>query len=293
MATSILSNIRWPRRIILSRKGFDATAGGAPSPIFADASMVSIPIPDRSSGISFASISYCSPFGTTLADVLPSGHNRNDEAHLDPDLRRDSRPRSDGWLPIFGQSGGAQAHLENNEVASAEDDLDLFLFYGYFRALDPGFQERERFREGHVIFGWLQVQKRVPVNDEAREILKWAAEHPHLRQPPSGLVRKELARRKRKGDNNTVYVARDFLSFMPGVTGGGVFLKYDRRLCLTKQPWNRTGRSFWVEEELPFLKARTKHRQEHILPSSVVPRARAWLCKLFAVTRDVCAGGEC
>ena len=34
-----------PRKLILSRKGFDTQAGGKPSPVFPDGSMFSLPIP--------------------------------------------------------------------------------------------------------------------------------------------------------------------------------------------------------------------------------------------------------
>ena len=36
------------KRIILSRKGFDSSAGGVASPIFKDGSIFSIPIPQKS-----------------------------------------------------------------------------------------------------------------------------------------------------------------------------------------------------------------------------------------------------
>ena len=34
-----------PRKLILSRKGFDSGSGGCPSPIFPDGTMFSLPIP--------------------------------------------------------------------------------------------------------------------------------------------------------------------------------------------------------------------------------------------------------
>jgi hypothetical protein len=44
-------------RIIFSRKGFDSSSGGVPSPIFPDGRMLSLPIPDRLSRIAYADIS--------------------------------------------------------------------------------------------------------------------------------------------------------------------------------------------------------------------------------------------
>ena len=40
-------------KIILSRKGFDAEAGGFASPILPDGTMVSLPIPDDSSVVKY------------------------------------------------------------------------------------------------------------------------------------------------------------------------------------------------------------------------------------------------
>src|SRR4051794_2446783 len=103
-------DLRWPSRIILSRKGCDSSTGQCASPIFGDASMVSIPISDRGTGISFRSVAYSSPCGTTLADILPSigcHLEASEEVHLDPDLRKESREkRAEGWRPMFGQCGG-------------------------------------------------------------------------------------------------------------------------------------------------------------------------------------------
>ncbi|MBA3801209.1 MAG: hypothetical protein H0X18_19410 [Geodermatophilaceae bacterium] len=43
-------------KLILSRKGFDSAAGGCPSPILEDGSMLSLPIPDRTSPIRYRDI---------------------------------------------------------------------------------------------------------------------------------------------------------------------------------------------------------------------------------------------
>ena len=43
-------------KIILSRKGFDSSTGKVPSPVFPDGTMISLPIPDRSSTIAYKDI---------------------------------------------------------------------------------------------------------------------------------------------------------------------------------------------------------------------------------------------
>lgn len=91
--------------------------------------MVSIPISDSGTGISFRSVQYLSSYGSSLADILPFLHrcslDANSDVHLDPDLRKESlKRRSEHWRPIFGQCATAQAHLDNQGV----DIGDLFLF---------------------------------------------------------------------------------------------------------------------------------------------------------------------
>jgi hypothetical protein len=73
----------------------------------------------------------------------------------------------------------------------------------------------------HAIFGWLQIERvlRVATDKFPPEL----ARHPHA--VPSELVRNEL--KAMRNDNNTLYVARSRLSFLPEVAGAGVFKKFD------------------------------------------------------------------
>src|SRR5262249_20168082 len=119
-------------KIILSRKGSDASAGGGPSPILADGGIVSLPIPDRRSRIRYRDI-------VGVRDHAP---HRDVRAHLDPDLDPAARPRPRGWRPVFGQEGAAQTVLARAGVGPG----DVFVYFGWFR----------RGREDlHVLFGWL------------------------------------------------------------------------------------------------------------------------------------------
>src|SRR5271155_4118187 len=99
-----------PKHIILSRKGFDASLGGHPSPIFDNGTIVSIPIPEGrnypegpNSRVSYEEIDldgmHLGPLveGLTGKRVLGS-----DWAHLDPDLRDAAiHRRTVGWLASF------------------------------------------------------------------------------------------------------------------------------------------------------------------------------------------------
>src|SRR5690554_4385876 len=101
-------------KLILSRKGFDSSAGGVPSPIFPDGRLLALPIPDASSTSRYRDIAY---EGITLGDlVAPLTRGKvlpDDGAHLDPDLIDKMLPRRPDWRPLFGQIGPAQGHLRN------------------------------------------------------------------------------------------------------------------------------------------------------------------------------------
>jgi hypothetical protein len=220
-------------KLILSRKGFDATWGGCASPIFDDGSMLSLPIPDRASGIAYRDV--CDAHGESIAPLvsqLSRGRVRgNHRVHLDPDLRSESLPRVDGWHPIFGQSGAAQTHLERHHVGRG----DLFLFFGWFRRAEQR-SGRYRFVAGapnlHVIHGWMQVGEIVRVSATTAQQIPWASYHPHLS------ARRSFA-------HNTLYLASDWLGGAESrLKGAGTFSRFTPELCLTDMnPY--VGRSVW------------------------------------------------
>src|ERR1700678_123230 len=90
-------------KIILSRKGFDSSSGGVPSPIFPDGKILSLPIPDKSSTIAYNDIAGNN--WATVGELVQqlAGIPRTHRAHLDPDLAAQSFPRTEEWRPIFGQ----------------------------------------------------------------------------------------------------------------------------------------------------------------------------------------------
>ena len=116
-------------KLILSRKGFDSSAGKKPSPIFPEGTMLSLPIPDKASTITYKDIAgnACASVGELVQDLAKISPTHR--AHLDPDLSAHSIPRADGWRPLFGQEGAAESHLENQGVGPG----DIFLFFGLFR----------------------------------------------------------------------------------------------------------------------------------------------------------------
>ena len=100
-------------KIILSRKGFDSTYGGYPSPILPDGNMVSLPIP-LNDAISYSDLKMGeSTYYDLMAGLKPriksNGEwldlNKETRCHLDPDIYRESIDRESGWRPCFGQDG--------------------------------------------------------------------------------------------------------------------------------------------------------------------------------------------
>ncbi len=282
-------------KLILSRKGFDSGAGKVPSPIYPDGIMLSLPIPDKHSKITYQDIMGLDgkPIGDLVEKLTKGKIPSHYKAHLDPDLRKESLKRKKGWRPIFGQTGGAQGHLEKHNIGPG----DLFLFFGRFRRLkhiDGELQYKSDAKILHVIFGWLQVGKVIPVKNIEQVQLKWASYHPHL-------VRKMSA-------NNTLYVASSHLNIpnLPQLNcaGAGTFTKILPELQLTAP--NSKDCSLWKlpkwffpsnrKSSLSFHRKKTiwnKNKdcvylqtvgrgQEFILDCQDYPEALKWIGHLIA-----------
>lgn len=147
-------------RIILSRKGFDSSSGGGPSPIV-DGRPISLPIPagEGRPGVAYGELGLADHVQATSKGKLGA----SDLAHHDPMFRADG-------TCLFGQCGAAQSHLENRGVGPG----DLFIFFGLFR--------EGQAKPHHRIFGWLWVEDIVrhgnDAGDEAMDLLR-ALGHPH------------------------------------------------------------------------------------------------------------------
>ena len=228
-----------PRKLIISRKGFDSGSGGCPSPIFPDGTMFSLPIPSGDEE-AFEDLQYCdvdiASVVTGITNGRVEGQNR---VHLDPDLNfdaykyRKTRPSWQRWRGMLGQAGIAQSHLNKQGVGSG----DVFLFFGLYRKVEETTQGWRFVRgapELHVLWGWLQVDQKHRVADLGPNDLPWARHHPHLHS-------------KYRDDTNTVYAAAAKLELGgddgQDIAGWGVFPKLDQRLVLTNP--NGAGVSNW------------------------------------------------
>jgi hypothetical protein len=281
-------------KIILSRKGFDSAAGKVASPILPNGQLCSLPIPG--SGESKPPIRYAgitggdTPLGTLVSDLTRGRITPDAEAHLDPDLRYSSIPREPGWRPIFGQDGAAESHLQRQGVGAG----DVFVFFGWFRQTEPA-EGRYRYAKDapdcHYIFGWLQVERRIPVSNR-RELPAWSLYHPHCS-------------REQHSKLDSLYVSTDRLQ-LPGLDdhlpGGGVFTMSDDRLRLTcpgslRSTWQLPA-WFYPQEGLPRLSYHTNANrwtlqgghtllatvgrgQEFVLDCDRYPEAPDWLAGIL------------
>lgn len=143
-------------RIIFSRKGFDSSAGGGPSPIV-DGIPLSLPIPaGAASRTTYGDVG----LGEHAAKASRGKLGAEDLCHHDPMFLEDG-------TCVFGQCGAAQTHLERQGVGTG----DVFVFFGLFAEEAAG-------EPHHRIFGYLKVGEIIPLKDGApRELVDLG--HPH------------------------------------------------------------------------------------------------------------------
>ena len=241
------------RKIVLSRKGFDSSSGGNPSPIFPDGRILSLPIPAPErypeSSKRFREVLWDGRSLAPLVECL-SAVSEDCWCHLDPDLRSEAIPRAREWRPSYGQVDGEQTHLADHGVGQG----DLFLFFGTFRRVEVDGSDSWHYVRSapnvHMLFGWLQVHEVLSLRtdedyDRALCEYPWLSEHPHLH----GSFKKRH-RSLRKRPNNTVYVSTQRLNIGGrDLPGGGVFQKKDSRIVLTAPEEVEKGapclRSYW------------------------------------------------
>lgn len=223
-------------RIILSRKGFDTGAGGLPSPIMPDGTLLSMPIPSDYDNMRFDEFAWQ---GMTYHEILSQlrPNRAYTTCHLDPDIRPDVRASQvSGWKPAFGQIGSSQGVLRNNGIG----ENDLFLFFGLFRQTEWVHHGCLQFQQGatskQVVFGYLQVQK-VITNPVEIKRYPW---HPHA------------CASRLMDATNALYIPSEMLTFDPSRPGCGVLDNRPDRI-LTKQgekPATWVQRPFYSPESV-------------------------------------------
>ena len=111
------------KNLVISRKGFDATAGGCASPIFENGDIFSVPIPQkRQSPLRYRELQFNGLSGHEILNFIGAKSiSDKDFCHNDPLLYEQKG--------IFGQAGGAQGELDKCGIEKG----DLFLFFGWFK----------------------------------------------------------------------------------------------------------------------------------------------------------------
>jgi Nucleotide modification associated domain 3 len=166
-------------KLIFSRKGFDSSAGGVPSPLVDDRP-ISLPIPTRMpTPTRFSDLS--NEVAELVSDLTRGRIAADRPCNLDPDLDAKSLVRQPGWRGSLGQVSAAQSHLLNNDVGSS----DVFLFWGLYR---PAVRRQKgpwtfTGNAEHGLFGWLQINEVLTVGEDPSPTLTsypWLESHPHL-----------------------------------------------------------------------------------------------------------------
>jgi len=220
-------------KVILSRKGFDSSAGGYPSPILPDGRLISLSIPivegsrkydpdaPKYSDLAFnGNLTYLDLLKKLGLTKLKGANELNCKCHPDPDIYEGMRERPKNWRGAFGQVEIAQKHLEGQHVGKD----DIFLFFGWFRKIDENFVYIGE--DLHVIFGYLQVEEKISVG-KATKVPEWLESHPHC------------TKSRRSYENNTVYISKDRLTLDNSLPGYGA-LNFRENLVLTKRGHHRS-----------------------------------------------------
>jgi len=216
-------------KIILSRKGFDSSYGEMASPILADGSMLSFPIPLKNHGIEYDNLLVSGVDTATTLDKLICQLNpkykwsQGKTAHLDPYLSWNNP----SMHPAFGQADAPLTHLESNGVVEGS----IFLFFGWFRQAERTNNNEIKFVRNapdiHVIYGYLEVDEILDTKNISRPVLQY---HPHVKDPYM---------------HDKLFIASKEFSHDKTCLGSGTF-KYNQTLQLTKH--NQPNRTLW---ELP------------------------------------------
>lgn len=276
-------------KIILSRKGFDSSSGGCPNPVFPDGSLLALPIPDQRSVVRYDQLNHQGMILGELVEDLTGGRvPASSCAHLDPDLCAGHLERQPGWRPVLGQSGSAQGHLRKQAV----DAGDLFLFFGLFRPVERHLG-RWRFvpktPSRHIVWGWLQIEQVIGVDELPQDERAWLAYHPHCQR--------DIDR------NNMLYLGHKQLSLANHLAGAGFGQRLHESCVLTYPAASRPSawrlpRWFYPGDQRESLSFHHKPErwsrnsrycflqsvargQEFVLDSRAYPAAKKWAADII------------
>ena len=206
-------------KVILSRKGFDSSAGGKPSPILKNGQIFSIPIPtnDKNSPHRYSDVVVNDINAADMLSLVGAKKLHMDTTcHFDPILKFN--------FGLFGQAGNAQRELDNLGVREG----DLFLFFGWFRDFYSG-----QNADYHHIFGWLQIDQVIRGSEQIREFCAI-----------SGIAHPHACADETRFKYNTLFVShpKSKLKFLDlDIEGHGLFPRTSNKLILTEQGRTRSN----------------------------------------------------
>lgn len=226
-------------KMILSKKGIDGSFCKKPVPIEGVGEpLLFVPIPDNGINHVKDEKTYNDlRMKEKIQEVVKYLKNGDMKSccHVDPQLC--SGCNDDDFLGSLGQIGAAQSHLSNKVSVG-----DLFLFYGWYKDGDLHSNGK------NVLFGYLQVDKIIPVNESQK--LTSIESNPHWNKDKYQNVK-----------GNTIYVAKEKLELGEGfdknLKGYGMF-KYSNELDLTDA--HKKNRTNWKIAKFKNLKTSCKGR---------------------------------
>ena len=205
-------------RVVLSRKGFDSVAGGKPSPVLPDHTMLSLPIPE------IPDIKLRTYDELNIDSEIKKFYKLSGKwCHLDPDIRAEFWELEKEWYPAFGQCASSGGHLKRELALETDKEFQeeiLFLFFGWFQHWNGDHLYDKSFQ---AVWGYMVCDRVIRTQ---REMPNW---HPHAHF--------------KSVDNNLLFVAKEDCC--------GTF-KYCEDLKLTA-PGQKPSR--WKKNCLPWFDA--------------------------------------
>ena len=147
-------------KVILSRKGFEPTHGGIPSPIMPDGTLLLLPKPVEEGAVSYDNLSYQ---GLSYYDIAVSLDKRLEvtlnhaKCHTGCYITPLNHNPPLEWYPAYVHNGPLESHLSKQKVSVG----DIFLFYGWFRQTEYDSMHRLRYvadaPEQNIVFSYFQI----------------------------------------------------------------------------------------------------------------------------------------
>lgn len=171
-------------KIIFSRKGYDTTNGGFPSPVFPDGTCYSLPIPGKYNDKTYADLEFVyngDPIQKICNDLTNFRIKINGKTkhcdYFDSKFRCHQDPCLIDDYFVLGQRGSALGHLVKKQIKQG----DIFLFYGLFQKVkkDKGkwiYKEKPF----HLIYAALKIEHIIFFPEQDITKYPFLKAHPHF-----------------------------------------------------------------------------------------------------------------